>query len=100
MDEGIVLMVALLLDHLPALATLSPDIDEGSLGAHDARGTIGIIAETGGIAHQEAFRILQQRMERIRIFSAVVPGVNAAHRHYRGGERIFEKIVDQVDAMA
>src|SRR6185295_15878393 len=99
MDERIVFVISFFLYQLPALATLPSDIDEGSLGAHDARRAIGIVAEAGRVADQEAFGILQQRLEGVRILAAVMPRVDAAHGDDGLREGIFQEVVHQIDAM-
>src|SRR5438132_1140107 len=83
-----------------SLATLSSDVDQGSLGAHDASGAIGIVAEAGGVTYEETFRIFQQRVKGIRILAAIVPGIDTAHGYDRLRKRVFQEIVDQIDSMA
>ena len=68
--------------------------------SHDAGEAVGIVAEAGGITHQESLRIFEQRLERIGIFASVLPGINAAVRHDGLREVIVQQVVNHVDAVA
>ena len=50
-----------------------------ALLAHDSGEAVGVVAEAGGIAHQESLRIFEKRLEGIGIFAAIVPREDAAH---------------------
>ena len=68
--------------------------------AHDAREAVAIVAEAGGVAHQKSLRDIQQRLERVRILAAVMPGEDAAMRHHRARKVVVHEVVDQVDSVA
>src|SRR5438552_10956204 len=53
LDEGVVLVIALFLDPLPAWAAFAADVDHGGLLAHDAAEAVAVVAEAGGEADQE-----------------------------------------------
>lgn len=89
-----------LFDELPAAAALAAYVDEGRLLSHDSRGTIGIVAETGVITHQETLRIPKQGVEGIRCFASFGPGEDAAVRNDGLGEVIVEGVMHHVDSVA
>ena len=99
-QERIVFVGAFLFHQLPPLAALASDIDQRGLLAHDAREAVAIVAEAGGIADQEPFRILQQRVESIRILAPVGPRKDAAVRDHRSREVFIHKPMGQINSVA
>src|SRR4030095_7110140 len=76
-DRRVVLVVALLLDDLPARAALATDVHERRLLAHDPREAVTVVAEAGRVAGEER-RILHERLEGVWILPAVMPREHAA----------------------
>ena len=69
--------------------------------AHDAREAVAIVAEAGGVADQKSFGIFQQRLERVGIFAAVVPGEDCRRAPPpTAGSCVVQEVVHQVDAVA
>ena len=93
-------MCSSLFDELSAAAALAAYVYEGRLLSHDSRGTIGIVAETGGITHQETLRIPKQGVEGIRCFASFGPGEDSAVRNDGLGEVIVEEAMHHVDSVA
>src|SRR4029079_16135999 len=58
-----------------------------------------IVAEARGIADEEG-RVLDQRLEGIRVLTSVVPREHAAMRHDRPCRRRVHEEVDEIDAVA
>ncbi len=99
-EEGIGFVVSLFFHQLPTLAPLASDVYESGLTSHDARGTITIVSEAGGITHQEPFRVFEERLESIGIFAPVGPREDTAERHDGFRRVVFEEVVNEVHAVA
>ena len=100
LNAGIVLMSPFLFNAFPTRTSFASDVDQGRRFPHDPREAVAIVAEARGVAHQATFRILQQRLEGVRILAPVFPGEDAAVSDHRPGERVIQKVVDQVDTVA
>src|SRR4029079_14029337 len=99
LDVRVVLVVAALLDQLPPRTALAADVHERALLAHDARKTVGVVAEARGVAREER-RVLDESLERVGIFAAVVPREDAALRHDRARRLVVQEEMDEIDAVA
>src|SRR5262252_3108083 len=60
LNQWVVFVRALLFNRFPARTPLAADVDERGGFPHDPCETVAVIAEAGGVTHQEAFGILQQ----------------------------------------
>ena len=74
-------MISFLFDHLPSRTAFASVIDEGGILSHDPRKTGRVIAKTRRVAHQQAARIGEQRLEGVGVLPPIVPGKNAAIGH-------------------
>src|ERR1700730_1445032 len=81
----ILLMIPFFFHKLPSRSTLSAEIEQRALLSHDSRKARGVIAKAGGIAHQESFWILQQRLDSIGVLAAVLPRKNSAMGYPHNG---------------
>src|SRR5262249_26163463 len=100
LNQRVVFARALLFDPFPARTPFAAHVDERGGFSHDPRETVAVVAEAGGITYQKAFRVFQQRLERVRVLASVLPGEDAAGRHHGFWKRIVEKIVNQVNPVA
>src|SRR5882724_11372292 len=99
LNVEVLLVIPFLLHKLPSRTTLSARIEQRALLSHDSRETRRVVAKTGGVAHQESFWILQQRLKSVRSLAAVLPRKNSAMRHYRFRKRFIHEVVAQIDPM-
>src|SRR5208283_872015 len=97
---GVVFVIAIFVDDLVAGTTFVANIHERGLLAHVAGGTRRIVAEAGGVAHEEALGIFEQGVESVGIFATIGPGKNATVSDDGAGRVLVSEPVDQIDGVA
>src|SRR6266542_2432900 len=58
----------------PTRTSFSTNVIQGACLSHNSHETVTAATETRGVADHKAFGILEQRLERVRILTTVVPG--------------------------
>src|SRR5205823_7718802 len=96
----VLLVIAFFFDKRPARTAFAPGVEQRSLLSHDASVTGCIVAKAGGVTQQKAFRIGEEGLESIGIFSAVVPRENSAMRDSGYRMAFVEKEMAEVGRVA
>ena len=91
---------SLFLDHLPARTAFAADVDERRLLSHDPGEAVASRCRSSWSSSTRNDRVFDQRLERVGVLAAVVPGEDAAVRHDRAGRLIVHEEVHEIDAVA